>query len=280
MGGCCRFTLCPYASKIRCKYQVLHGECSHPHLLVASLFARPTVAGTQVSAFRGWCVSSSFTCVHRRPAPDWPLCVFHTPFLAGGGVSVRRRVLWCIDAGCVVRALVVRSRIEDISATDGKALVAYFWIIIGFAAAILCFQAAYRFLYLRPHGTSIVMRSLPAEGGHGWRHGVIRYSDGVLDFFQLRSLSRKPDISLGRLDTQLIERRAPREDEAHTLESFLKVLVVSSGGHEYELAMDLRGETAFTAWLESAPTQRLERSDAATALRKVERYHRRHKSNN
>ncbi|WP_233195533.1 DUF2550 domain-containing protein [Corynebacterium sp. 13CS0277] len=156
--------------------------------------------------------------------------------------------------------------------------MAYFWTILGIVALATCAHAAYRFLYLRPHGTPIVMRTLPADGGHGWRHGVIRYSDGVLDFFQLRSLSRKPDITLQRMGTTLVERRSPREDEAHTLESFLKVLVVAAGGKEYELALDLRGETAFTAWLESAPTQRLERSDAATAMRQVERYHRRHKN--
>ncbi|APT84564.1 DUF2550 domain-containing protein [Corynebacterium aquilae] len=154
----------------------------------------------------------------------------------------------------------------------------YFWLIWGFVALILCAQAAYRYFYLRPHGTSIVMRALPADGGHGWRHGVIRYNDGVLEFFQLRSLSRRPDITLQRMDTHLMSRRKPREDETHTLESFLKVLVVESGGKEYELALDLRGETAFTAWLESAPTQRLERSNAAKALRQVERYHKKHKA--
>ena len=35
----------------------------------------------------------------------------------------------------------------------------------------------YRLWKMRQGGTAAILRDLPASGGHGWRHGVIRYRD-------------------------------------------------------------------------------------------------------
>ena len=37
-------------------------------------------------------------------------------------------------------------------------------------------------------GTAAILRDIPAVGGHGWRHGVIRYRGGEAVFYRLSSL--------------------------------------------------------------------------------------------
>ena len=37
---------------------------------------------------------------------------------------------------------------------------------------------SYRLWKLRQGGTAAILRDVPAVGGHGWRHGVIRYRGG------------------------------------------------------------------------------------------------------
>lgn len=133
--------------------------------------------------------------------------------------------------------------------------------------SIVCFAvlalAAWRFFVLRPHGISVVMRTMNGP----WRHGVISYSDELLKFYKLRSLSPRVDIQLVRNRTELVGRRERRDDECSTLEDGLRILAIKSNAKEYEIAFDLRGETAFTSWLESAPTARAQRLDVRTAMK-------------
>ena len=42
-------------------------------------------------------------------------------------------------------------------------------------------------------GTAAILRDIPAVGGHGWRHGVIRYRGGEAGFYRLSSLRWWPD---------------------------------------------------------------------------------------
>ena len=58
---------------------------------------------------------------------------------------------------------------------------------------------SYRLWKLRKlGGNAAILRDLPAEGGHGWRHGVLRYRGGQADFFRLSSLRWWPDRRLSR----------------------------------------------------------------------------------
>jgi len=43
--------------------------------------------------------------------------------------------------------------------------------VLGLAVVAL----SYRLWKLSQGGTAAIMRDIPAVGGHGWRHGVIRY---------------------------------------------------------------------------------------------------------
>ena len=42
-------------------------------------------------------------------------------------------------------------------------------------------------------GTAAILRDVPAVGGHGWRHGVMRYRGGEAGFYRLSSLRWWPD---------------------------------------------------------------------------------------
>ena len=53
---------------------------------------------------------------------------------------------------------------------------------------------SYRLWKLRQvGGTAAILRDVPAVGGHGWRHGVIRYRGGEAGFYRLSSLRWWPD---------------------------------------------------------------------------------------
>jgi len=56
----------------------------------------------------------------------------------------------------------------------------------------------YRLWKLRQGGTAAILRDIPAVGGHGWRHGVIRYRGGEAGFYRLSSLRWWPDRRLSR----------------------------------------------------------------------------------
>ena len=70
----------------------------------------------------------------------------------------------------------------------------------------------YRLWKMRQGGTAALLRDAPAVGGHGWRHGVIRYRGEEARFYRLSSLRPWPDRRLGRRGLEILSRRAPRGD--------------------------------------------------------------------
>ena len=62
-------------------------------------------------------------------------------------------------------------------------------------------------------GTAAILRDVPAVGGHGWRHGVMRYQGGEAGFYRLSSLRWWPDRRLSRRGLEIVARRSPRGDE-------------------------------------------------------------------
>src|ERR1700748_3978494 len=81
--------------------------------------------------------------------------------------------------------------------------------LLGLAVVAL----SYRLWKLRKGGTAAIMRDIPAVGGHGWRHGVIRYRGGDAAFFRLSSVRLWPDRQLSRRGVEIVSRRSPRGDE-------------------------------------------------------------------
>lgn len=141
--------------------------------------------------------------------------------------------------------------------------------MIGMAALVVVLGMAvlalsYRLWKLRQGGTAGIMRDIPAVGGHGWRHGVIRYRGGEAAFYRLSSLRLWPDRRLSRRGVEVLSRRAPRGDEFDIMTDEIVVLELRDTTQQdkrqgYELALDRGALTAFQSWLESRPSPRAQK---------------------
>lgn len=131
--------------------------------------------------------------------------------------------------------------------------------LLGLAVLALSF----RLWKLRQGGTAAIMRDIPAVGGHGWRHGVVRYRGGEAAFYRLSSVRLWPDRRLSRRGIEIISRRAPRGDEFDIMTEEIVVLELLDTTQDrrrgYEIALDRGALTAFLSWLESRPSPRARR---------------------
>ncbi|PIB77786.1 DUF2550 domain-containing protein [Mycobacterium celatum] len=131
--------------------------------------------------------------------------------------------------------------------------------LLGLAVLALSF----RLWKLRQGGTAAIMRDIPAVGGHGWRHGVVRYRGGEAAFYRLSSVRLWPDRRLSRRGIEIISRRPPRGDEFDIMTEEIVVLELRDTTQDrrrgYEIALDRGALTAFLSWLESRPSPRARR---------------------
>jgi hypothetical protein len=131
--------------------------------------------------------------------------------------------------------------------------------ILGIAVVAL----SYRLWKLGQGGTAAIMRDIPAVGGHGWRHGVIRYRGGDATFYRLSSVRLWPDRRLIRRGVDIVSRRSPRGDEFDIMTEEIIVLELRDTTQDrragYEIALDRGALTAFQSWLESRPSPRARR---------------------
>jgi hypothetical protein len=122
---------------------------------------------------------------------------------------------------------------------------------------------SYRLWKLRQGGTAAIMRDIPAVGGHGWRHGVVRYRGGDARFYRLSSVRLWPDRRLSRRGAEIVSRRSPRGDEFDIMTGEMIVLELRDTTQDrrwgYEIALDRGALTAFLSWLESRPSPRARR---------------------
>ena len=122
---------------------------------------------------------------------------------------------------------------------------------------------SYRLWKIGQGGTPAIVRDTPAVGGHGWRHGVIRYRGDEARFYRLSSLRLWPDRRLTRQGLEVISRRVPRGDETDIMTEEIVVLELhdATGGPQrgYEVALDRGALTAFLSWVESSPSPRARR---------------------
>ncbi len=121
----------------------------------------------------------------------------------------------------------------------------------------------YRLWKMRQGGTAALLRDTPAVGGHGWRHGVIRYRGDEARFYRLSSLRPWPDRRLTRRGLDIIARRAPRGDEFDLMNNEVVVIELNDASADqqrgYEMALDRDALTAFLSWVESRPSPRARR---------------------
>src|ERR1700761_4529250 len=115
--------------------------------------------------------------------------------------------------------------------------------ILGALVAVLLVAVlalTYRLWKLRQGGNATILRDIPAVGGHGWRHGVIRYRGGEAGFYRLSSLRWWPDRRLSRRGLEIVSRRPPRGDEFDIMTSEIVILELRDTSPErkrgYEMA--------------------------------------------
>jgi hypothetical protein len=138
-------------------------------------------------------------------------------------------------------------------------------IMIALIVVLLLLAAAlsFRLWKLGQGGTPAILRDTPAVGGHGWRHGVIRYRGDEARFYRLSSLRLWPDRRLSRRGLEIMSRRPPRGDEFDIMTEEIVVLDLSDSSDDqqlgYELALDRGALTAFLSWVESRPSPRARR---------------------
>lgn len=122
---------------------------------------------------------------------------------------------------------------------------------------------SYRLWTLRQGGTAAIMRDTPAVGGHGWRHGVIRYRGGEAAFYRLSSVRLWPDRRLARRGVEVVSRRSPRGDEFDIMSDEIMILELRDATQDrregFEIALERGARTAFLSWLESRPSPRARR---------------------
>src|SRR6201991_2390531 len=130
--------------------------------------------------------------------------------------------------------------------------------ILGALVAVLLVAVlalTYRLWKLRQGGTAAIMRDIPAVGGHGWGHGVIRYRRGEAAVYPVSRLRLWPDRRLSRRGVEIVSRRAPRGDEFDIMTNEIVVLELRDTTQDrrsgHELAFDQGALTAFLSWLES-----------------------------
>ncbi|MGL4306478.1 MAG: DUF2550 domain-containing protein [Mycobacteriaceae bacterium] len=132
-------------------------------------------------------------------------------------------------------------------------------VILVLVLAVLVAALVYRLMGLRQGGTAAIVRDVPALGGQGWRHGVIRYQEDELIFFRLSSIRIGPDRRLTRQGLEVISRRRPFGDEFDIMGEEIVILELSDDGRRYETALDKGALMAFLSWMESRPSGRSKR---------------------
>ena len=138
-------------------------------------------------------------------------------------------------------------------------------IMVALVSVLLLVVVAlsFRLWKLGQGGTPAILRDTPAVGGHGWRHGVIRYRGDEARFYRLSSLRLWPDRRLTRRGLEIISRRPPRGDEFDLMTEEIVVLeLLDASGVQprgYEMALDRGALTAFLSWVESRPSPRARR---------------------
>lgn len=140
--------------------------------------------------------------------------------------------------------------------------------MVALLSVLLLLVAAlgFRLWKMKQGGTPAILRDIPAVGGHGWRHGVIRYRGDEARFYRLSSLRLWPDRRLSRRGLEVLSRRAPRGDEFDIMTEQVVVLelqdVTGNQARGYEMALDRGALTAFLSWVESRPSPRARRPTA------------------
>ena len=128
-------------------------------------------------------------------------------------------------------------------------MVAFTWGVI---------VAIWRFTWIRPRG--IPMCTAVHHDGEPlrWRHGVVILGESKAKFYLLRSLRLRPDLISDRRRIQIVGRRDVKSGVVRLLAD-PRIIELQSGDFRIDLAGGHALDMALVAWLESAPSTRIQR---------------------
>ena len=110
---------------------------------------------------------------------------------------------------------------------------------------------------LRGGGVDVSLRrNADFSGPSGWHVGVGRYRGDELAWFRLSSLWPGPTVVVDRTVLEIVDRRAPTEDEVDAIPAAGVVLRCRTPARTLEMAMAPGVLTGFLAWLEATPPGR------------------------
>ncbi|WP_448851127.1 DUF2550 family protein [Corynebacterium sp. 335C] len=157
-------------------------------------------------------------------------------------------------------------------------MTAFFAFLIGGVLLLAAVVAAalLRFVLLRSKGLPVAVRPLGTAGdGHGWRHGVLTFTNDCAGMYKLRSLRPSADFFIDRRSAHVTSRRDLTEVEAGFFDRGSHVIgIACESGAGWEFAVDSGADTALVAWIESSPSTRQTRrlpSDMERRYREIRR---------
>ena len=110
---------------------------------------------------------------------------------------------------------------------------------------------------LKDKGTGVLMRVLPAEGEHGWRHGILVYEENRVRFYKLLKFVDRKAFDLNREEIRISARRSLHGLEIRLMDESTRIVALTGCDPQVELALSPSAHAALLSWLESRPSKRL-----------------------
>jgi hypothetical protein len=139
----------------------------------------------------------------------------------------------------------------------GKLFVPVAVVLLTLLAAVLALLIALlvrRTLLTRGLGTfdCSLRHETIRQRGH-WTHGIARYGDDRLDWFQVFAVRLRAAETMARQRLVILDRRQPDPEDSHSVLPGWVVVRCGYGPTIVELAMSEGAYNGLAAWLESAP---------------------------
>lgn len=137
------------------------------------------------------------------------------------------------------------------------------WIsVVAVGVVLIALAVALYFFYrhmtaLKDKGTGVLMRVLPAEGEHAWRHGILVYEENRVRFYKLLKFVDRKAFDLNREEIRISARRSPHGLEIRLMDESTRIVALTGCDPQVELALSPSAHSALLSWLESRPSKRL-----------------------
>ena len=118
--------------------------------------------------------------------------------------------------------------------------------------------AIWRFSWIRPRGIPVCTAVYRDCRRHRWQHGVIILGEDAAKLYLLRSLKPGADLSCERHNIEIVGRRDVKTVVLRLLAD-PRIVELQAGDVRVDVAGGHAMDMALVAWLESAPSTRIQR---------------------